>query len=47
VIQDKLGLNKPVDLIQTWDSDGALESACNNLIQGANNFAVDDEVPVF
>jgi hypothetical protein len=47
VIQDKLGLNEPVDLLQTWDSDAALESACNNLIQGANNYAVDDEVPVF
>jgi hypothetical protein len=27
VIQDKLGLNEPVDLIITWDSDSALESA--------------------
>jgi hypothetical protein len=32
VIQDKLGLNEPVNLILTWDSDSALESACNNLI---------------
>jgi hypothetical protein len=32
VIQDKLGLNEPVDLILTWDSDRALKSACNNLI---------------
>jgi hypothetical protein len=24
-----------------------LKSACNNLIRGANNYAVDDEVPVF
>jgi hypothetical protein len=47
VVQDKLGLNEPVDLLQTWDSDGALESACNNLIRGANHYAVDDEVPVF
>jgi hypothetical protein len=47
VTQDKLGLNEPVDLIQTWDSDAALESACNNLSRGANNYAVDDEVPVF
>jgi hypothetical protein len=47
VIQDKLGLNALVDLLQTWDSDAALESACNNLIRGANNYAVDDEVPVF
>jgi hypothetical protein len=47
VIQDKLGLNEPVNLIITWDSDSALESACNNLIQGANNYAVEDEVPVF
>jgi hypothetical protein len=47
VIQDKLGLNAPVDLLQTWDSDAALESACNNLIRGANNYAVDDEVRVF
>jgi hypothetical protein len=31
VIQGKLGLNEPVDLLQTWDSDIALESACNNL----------------
>jgi hypothetical protein len=31
VVQDKLGLNEPVDLLQTWDSDGALKSACNNL----------------
>jgi hypothetical protein len=47
VIQDKLGLNEPVDLILTWDSDSALESACNNLIRGVNNYAIDDEVPVF
>jgi hypothetical protein len=47
VIQDKLGLNEPVDLLQTWDSDMALESACNNRIQGANNYAIEDEVPVF
>jgi hypothetical protein len=47
VIQDKLSLNEPVDLIQTWDSDAALESACNNLIRGANHNAVNDEVPVF
>jgi hypothetical protein len=47
VIQDKLGLNEPVNLILTWDSDSALESACNNLIRGANNYAVDEEVPVF
>jgi hypothetical protein len=47
VIQGKLGLNEPVDLIQTWDSDNALELACNNLIRGANNYAVKDEVPVF
>jgi hypothetical protein len=47
VIQDKLGLNEPVDLILTWDSDSALELACNNLIRGANNYAVDNEVPVF
>jgi hypothetical protein len=32
VIQDKLGLNEPVNLILIWDSDSALESACNNLI---------------
>jgi hypothetical protein len=47
VIQDKLGLNKSVDLLQTWHSDAALELACNNLIRGANNYAVEDEVPVF
>jgi hypothetical protein len=47
VVQDKFGLNEPVDLLQTWDSVGALESACNNLIRGANNYAVDNEVPVF
>jgi hypothetical protein len=47
VIQDKLGLNEPVDLIQTWDSDGAVESACNNLIREANHYAVNDEIPVF
>jgi hypothetical protein len=47
VIQDKLGLNEPVNLILLWDSDSALESACNNLIRGANNYAVDNEVPVF
>jgi hypothetical protein len=47
VIQDKLGLNKPVDLLQTWDSDAALESACNNLIRGANHYAVEEEVPIF
>jgi hypothetical protein len=47
VIQDKLGLNEPVNLVLTWDSDSALESACNNLIRGANHYAVDDEVPVF
>jgi hypothetical protein len=47
VIQDKLGLNEPVDLLQTWDSDAVLESACNNLIRGANNYAVEDKVPVF
>jgi hypothetical protein len=47
VVQDKLGLNEPVDLLHTWDSDGALESACNNLIRSANNYAVNDEVPVF
>jgi hypothetical protein len=47
VIQDKLGLNEPVNLILIWDSDSTLESACNNLIRGANNYAVEDEVPVF
>jgi hypothetical protein len=46
VIQDKLSLNELVDLILTWDSDSTLESACNNLIRGARNYAVDDEVPV-
>jgi hypothetical protein len=47
VIQDKLSLNEMVDLLQTWDSDAALESACNNLIRGANHYTVEDEVPVF
>jgi hypothetical protein len=47
VIQDKLGLNELVNLVLIWDSNSALESACNNLIQGANHYAVDDEVPVF
>jgi hypothetical protein len=47
VVQDKLALNEPVDLVQTWDSDAALESACNNLIRGANNDAVNNVVPVF
>jgi hypothetical protein len=47
VIQDKIGLNEPVDLLQTWDSDAALESACNNLIRGANNYAVDTRYQSF
>jgi hypothetical protein len=47
VIQDKLGLNEPVDLLQTWDSNITFELACNNHIRGANSYAVDDEVPVF
>jgi hypothetical protein len=47
VIQDRLGLKEPVDLLQTWDSDAVLESACNNLIRGSNSYTVDDEVPVF
>jgi hypothetical protein len=47
VIQDKLGLNEPVDLLQTWDSDAALESACNNLIRSTNHYTIEEEVPVF
>jgi hypothetical protein len=47
VIQDKLGLNEPVNLVLTWDRDSVLESACNNLIRGANTYAVGGEVPVF
>jgi hypothetical protein len=47
VIQDKLGLNELVNLVLIWNSDSTLESACNNLIRGANHYAVDDEVPVF
>jgi hypothetical protein len=47
VIQDKLGLNEPVNLVLIWDSNSALESACNNLIRGVNHYTIDDEVPVF
>jgi hypothetical protein len=43
VILDKLGLNEPADLLLTRDSDIVLESACNNLIRGANNYAMDDK----
>jgi hypothetical protein len=47
VVQDKLSLNEPVDLLQTWDNDDALQLACNNLIRGKNNYAMDDIVPIF
>jgi hypothetical protein len=37
VLQDKLYLNEPVNLLQAWGSDSALECACNNLIRGAHH----------
>jgi hypothetical protein len=46
VAQDEVSLNELVDLLQTWNSNAVLKSACNNLIRGANNYAV-DVVPVF
>jgi hypothetical protein len=39
-----LHLNEPVDLLQAWGSDSALEYACNNLIRGAHHM---NPVPVF
>jgi hypothetical protein len=47
VLQDKLDLNEPVDLVQSWRSNSALESACNNLIRGAHHLAIGGVVPVF
>jgi hypothetical protein len=44
VLQDKLHLNEPVDLLHAWGSDSALEYACNNLIRGAHHMV---PVPVF
>jgi hypothetical protein len=44
VLQDKLYLNEPVDLLQAWGSDSALEYACNNLIRSAHHMV---PVPVF
>jgi hypothetical protein len=44
VLQDKLYLNEPVDLLQAWGSDMALEYACNNLIRGAHHMV---PVPAF
>jgi hypothetical protein len=47
VHRDKLDLNEPVDLIQTWGSDSALESACNNLIRDTHHLVVNGKMPVF
>jgi hypothetical protein len=44
VLQDKLYLNEPVDLLQAWGSDTALEYASNNLIRGAHHMV---PAPVF
>jgi hypothetical protein len=46
-VQDKLAMTDPIDLLQTWDSDITLESACKNRIWGTHHLAVDGEVPVF
>jgi hypothetical protein len=40
VMQDNLSLNEPVILLQMWDSNDVLHSACNNFIQGAKDCAV-------
>jgi hypothetical protein len=37
-------LNEPVELLQAWGSDMALEYACNNLIRGAHHMV---PAPVF
>jgi hypothetical protein len=42
-----MDVNEPVDLLQAWGSDMAIESACNNLIQGAHHMVVNGETPVF
>jgi hypothetical protein len=47
VLQDKLYINEPVNLLQAWGSDTVLESACNNLIQGAHHIVINGETPVF
>jgi hypothetical protein len=44
VLQDLLHLNEPVDLLQAWGSDSALEYACNNLIRSAHHMV---PVPAF
>jgi hypothetical protein len=46
-LQDKLCVNEPVDLLQAWGNDIALESACNNLIPTAHHNAINGEVPAF
>ena len=44
VLQDLLHLNEPVDLLQAWGSDSALEYACNNLIRSAHHMV---PIPAF
>jgi hypothetical protein len=47
ILQDKLDVSKLVNHIQTWGSDSALESACNDLIRGAHHIIIDGEISVF